>query len=106
MAARMYNLTVTAAAQPLSAAIPTDPTRGGTRDEAMRQVLLSMDTAVAFVGDSTVTTTSYGVEVFVAASPNNPLPVTIGPFETGPFKLSDLYVVGTSGKLHILAIPF
>ena len=106
MAARMFNLTVTAVAQPLSAALASPTTRGGSQDEAFRQILLSMDTAVAFIGDSTVTTSSYGVEVFVAASPNNPLPVSIGPFDAGAVKLSDLYVIGTSGKLHILAIPY
>ena len=105
MAARAYTLAVTAVAKPLSQAIPTDPSRGGPRDEAMRQILLSMDTAVAFIGDSSVTTTVYGVEIWIAAA-GVFLPVSIGPFDAGPVKLSDLYVIGTSGTLHILAIPF
>ena len=106
MAARAYQLTVTGAAQPLSAAIPIDPSRGGPLDEAYRQILLSMDTAVAFIGNSSaVASNNYGVEVWIAAA-GNPLPISIGPFEAGPIKLSDLYVIGSSGTLHILAVPY
>lgn len=102
MSLRMYNLTVTATAQPLSAAL-ANTTRGGVNDEACRQIILSMDTADCFIGDSTVTTSVYGKKLFVDTASTEQL--VFGPFESGPIKLSDLYVVGTSGKLHILTVP-
>ena len=101
MAARDYTLTITAVAQPLSNAL-TPTTRGGIVDEAMRQIILTTETDCFIGGSSAVTTSNYGYKVVSAQT----LPVVIGPFETGPVKLSDLWVIGTSGKLHILAIPF
>lgn len=102
MSVRHYNLAITAAAQPLSNAL-TPATRGGSADEACRQVILSTETD-CFIGGSGVTTSVYGYKVFAATNATEPL--VIGPFDAGPVKLSDIYVVGTSGNLHILAIPY
>lgn len=103
MAARQYNLTITAVAQRLSAAIPTDPNRGGTRDEACREIWISATTD-CFLGDAAVTTSVYGKKIFADAA-GTPL-YKLGPFDAGPVKLSDLYVVGTSGTLNLITIPF
>ena len=102
MAARHYNLTITAVAQPLSNALsPT--TRGGQSDEAYRHLILTTETD-CFIGASGVTTSVYGFKLFAQTATT--VPIEIGPFDTGPVKLSDLYVIGTSGTLHILGIPF
>lgn len=100
MAARHFTLTITTAAQRLSSVL-SPSTVGGTVDEAYRQICLTTETD-CFVGGSGVTTSDYGYKVVAAQT----LPLVIGPFETGPVKLSDIYVIGTSGKLHIFGIPF
>jgi hypothetical protein len=101
MAARDFTLTITAAAQRLSAAIPTVSGAAGP-DEAYRQIFLTTETDCFIGGSSALTTSNYGYKVVAAQT----LPLVIGPFTTGPVKLSDLWVIGTSGKLHIFGIPF
>ena len=101
MAARDFTLTITAVAQRMSAAIPTVAGAPGP-DEAYRQICLSCETDCFIGGSSALTTSAYGYKLIAAEN----LPLVIGPFETGPVKLSDLWVIGTSGKLHILGIPF
>lgn len=99
---KAFTLTVTAAAQRLSDVYGDGVgVVNAANDVPYRQILLSTETDCE-VGDSTVTTAAYGVKVQSAAT----LPVSIGPWETGPMKLSELWVVGTSGKLHILGIPY
>lgn len=71
-------------------------------DLPYRQLLVSASGAKAYLGESTVSTTDYGVLL-----DNMSLePVALGPFETGPVKLSGLYAVGAGATLHVLAIPF
>jgi hypothetical protein len=104
MAARDFTLTITAVAQPLSSVLsPT--TRGGTVDEAYRQIILSTETDCFIGSSSSLTTTAYGYKLLAPSTSGNDT-LVIGPFETGPVKLSDVWVIGTSGKLHILGIPF
>jgi hypothetical protein len=101
MAARNYQLTITAAPQRLPVAIPV-PERGGPQDEACRQILLQTETD-CFIGASAAMTTSvYGFKLLSATG----TPVPIGPFPDGPVKLSDIFVIGTSGILHIFCIPY
>lgn len=71
-------------------------------DIPYRMLLLSAETADIEVGDSAVTTSLYGLKIQSAAT----LPVALGPWETGPIKLSEIWCIGTSGKLHILGIPY
>ena len=66
-----------------------------------RQLLFTTTGADGFVGGSTVSTTN-GIKVATAG----PMPVSIGPFSTGPVKLSDLYAVGAGSTLQILGVPF
>lgn len=96
-----YQLTITAAAQRLSGAL-TDQSIGGKEDVPFRQLLITTETDCFLGGSSALTTSNYGIKVLAAQT----LPVVIGPFSTGPVKLSDLWVIGTSGKIHILGIPF
>lgn len=104
MAARSFTLATGAAATRLS-----DVYGDGVgvvnpaNDIPYRQLLLQAETADIKVGDVTLTSTNYGVLLpFTAPAPV----VSIGPFETGPVKLSQLYGLSATGKLHILAIPY
>jgi hypothetical protein len=76
----------------------------GTPDETKnipyRQLVISTAGASASLGGSPVTpSTGY---VITAAGPS----LVLGPFETGPVKLSDLYAVGAGATLTILGVPF
>lgn len=66
-----------------------------------RQLLFTASGADAVIGDSTVSGT-VGVKVAAAGVQ----PVSLGPFDTGPIKLSDLYAVGAGSTLQILGVPF
>lgn len=105
MAAKSFTLT-TAAAKTRVSDVYGDGTGvvNAANDIPYRQVILQAESADLKVGDSTVSSTVYGVLLPNAAPA---APVSIGPFsDGGPIKLSDLYVIGASGKLHILGIPF
>jgi hypothetical protein len=66
-----------------------------------RQLLLTATGAAATIGGPGVTTTT-GVTVATTA----PLPLSIGPFTTGPVKLADLYAVGAGSTLTVLGVPY
>jgi hypothetical protein len=104
MAARHFQLTLAAAAQRLSDVYGDGVgVVNAANDLPYRQLLLSATGADAFVGDDAeVDSTDYGALVDSTAL----TPVVLGPFETGPLKLSDLYVAGAGATLHVLAIPF
>ena len=107
MAARDFQIVLAAAALRLSnvygGIANAEPDAG--LNIPYRQLLLSAEGAVAFVGAaSDVTATNYGVRVEIGATAVDP--VSIGPFETGPVKLSDLWAAGAGATLHILAIPY
>lgn len=99
---RNYQLTLAAAATRLSQAL-TDTTPGGADDVGFSQLLLSASGAVAYVGgDSAVTSTTYGTRVEVSAAGD--LPVSIGPFQGGAVRLSDIWAAGAGSTLHVLGI--
>ena len=100
MAIRSYNLTLGAAAARVSDAYGGALT--AAKDIPYRQILLSSSGADAFVGDSDVSTTVYGVKL----DSTDLQPVYLGGFDEGPLKLSDLYAGGAGATLHILAIPY
>ena len=102
MAIRHYQLTLAATRQRLSAALANTEV-GGADDVAYRQLILSTSGADAFIGGPTVSTTDYGRALDSADAENQ---VSIGPFESGAVKLSDLYAVGAGATLHIFGIPF
>lgn len=103
MGLRSYQLTTTAARQRLSDAFGDGAgVVNAVKDLPFRQLLLQAAIADVFVGDVTVTTTNYGTLVPLTGSPV----ISIGPFTTGPVKLSDLYVIGTTGVIHVTGIPF
>lgn len=95
---REYSLALTASAQRLSQAF-TNPQVGGPEDFAYRQVFIRAGGAQANIGGSAVTS-STGRQIASGGE------ISFGPFETGPFKLSDLYGVGSGATLYIVGIPF
>jgi hypothetical protein len=72
-------------------------------DIPYRQLWLQAETADIKVGSSAVTTSVYGTNL-VSTAPAAPM--VLGPFESGPIKLSDIYVISTTATLHISGIPF
>lgn len=112
MALRSYTLTLTGVAQRLSQVLSTgagnaDPTGG--EDIPFRQIRLQADpanAAVVYVGDSSaVSSTAHGGSLDpTEASANS---IILGPFPTGPLRLSDIWVVGTNTqRLMVLGVPF
>jgi len=66
-----------------------------------RQLLFTASGADAYVGDSAVSS-SNGLKVAAAGVQ----PVSLGPFVSGPVKLSDLYAIGSGSTLQVLGVPF
>lgn len=112
MALRDYTLTLNGSAQQLSTVLTGDQSRGGSKDEAFRTILLQGDPAnthLIFVGSSSAVSSSlYGVAVPIPIATNNPTSlIEMSWSHSGPIKLSDIWVIGTQNeKLHILAVPF
>lgn len=107
MAARHYTLTLNGAAQRLSTVLGNTEV-GGPQDEAFRMISFQAgkaNTNDIFIGaTSSVSSSDYGVRLDPTDTQPNDI---LGHFDTGPYKLSDFYVIGTNAeKLHILAIPF
>jgi hypothetical protein len=77
----------------------------GTPDETKnipyRQLILQASGAAATLGSTSAVTTTTGLVVPLAGPP-----VVLGPFPTGPVKLSDLYAIGAGSTLTILGVPF
>ena len=107
MAARDFQLALAAGALRLSNVYggPANAEPDARDNIPYRQIILSAEGGVAFVGAAAdVTATNYGVRVEIGATAVEP--VSIGPFETGPVKLSDFWAAGAGSTLHVLAIPF
>ena len=104
MALKAFNMTVAAVAKRLSDVYGDGVGAvNAANDIPYRQIILQAETADIFIGGPLVSTTVYGNKI-VNAAPAAPL--VLGPFDTGPIKLSDFYAVSTSATLHILGIPF
>lgn len=107
-------LVLAAAAQRLSnvyggASIAPPNTIVPAQDLAYRQVILQATGADAFLGGdlpagqgALVTSTVYGT----AIDSTDLQGITLGPFSTGPIKLTDLWVAGAGATLHVTGIPF
>lgn len=104
MAARHFNFTIGAVRKRLSDVYGVGTPVGGALDIPYRQILIQSEVD-AFVGGALVTTTDYGFWITSVSNGTNSV-MPLGPFESGPIKLSDLWVVGTAGLIHIIAIPY
>jgi hypothetical protein len=109
-------LTLDGTIQRLSSVL-TDPEVGGADDEALRVVQLQMQGNSAnplFVGGApkvgtnvTLTSTDHGFRLEPGSGGVPTAPYLLGEFETGPIRLSDVYVLGTNAEvLHIMVLGF
>jgi hypothetical protein len=82
---------------------PVDP---AVTDIPYRELVLQVAGADAYIGaDSTVSPTNYGLKAAVVGQ--STVGGGIGPFDSGPVKLSDFWAVGGAGAtLHIVGIPY
>lgn len=101
MAVRHFTITLAAAVQNLATA--EGIARGGPDDLGYRTLYFQATGADAFLGESTVTTTDYGLLIESTGQPTEEI---LGASEAGPLHLSDFYAVGAGSTLHILGIPF
>ena len=67
-----------------------------------RQLVFTATGADAVIGSDPGVTAGTGLKIAMAAT----VPLSLGPFETGPLKLSDLYALGAGSTLTILGVPF
>jgi len=114
MGFRQYTLLVTggAAAVRLSDAYggPTGVVNAAT-DVPYRQLFLQAHPAngtALYIGDNDLTAPDNSAFVLQPGAGNYPA-VTLGPFDTGPMKLSDFWVVGLAGgspRLLISGVPY
>lgn len=109
MSVRDYTLTLTGVAQNLRTVL-TNTEKGGPQDEAYRQIILAQDpgnSAVIYVGaSSAVSSTLHGFSLDPTQATAQDK-ISIGPFNDGPVKLSEIWVLGTNNeKLHIFGIPY
>lgn len=71
------------------------------QDISYRQILLQAESADAFIGgDSTTTSTNYGAKVDSAEN----LP-TVLDGAPGGIKISDIWVAGNGATIHVFGIP-
>jgi hypothetical protein len=78
-------------------------------DIPLRQIIFAADPAngaVVYVGgDNTVSSTDHGFSLDPTQASSQP--VAVGPFSTGPVKLSDFWVLGTgTQRLMIGVVPY
>ena len=105
MALRFLQLTLSASPKRLSDAY------GGTAgvvdpalDIPYRALSFQAEGADFYVGGPTVSTTNYGAKFLVTG--NSAAVATLGPYNSGVLKLSDLYAVGAGATVHITGVPF
>lgn len=77
----------------------------GTPDESKnipyRQLILTATGAAATIGSTVGVTAPTGFPLAITGPP-----LVLGPFTTGPVKLSDLYALGAGSTLTILGVPY
>jgi hypothetical protein len=94
---KTYQIALAATVKRLS-----DPFGGSEALNIPFRQLLLVTSADAFLGSDNTVTTATGLKLAAAATS----PLSIGPFDTGPLKLSDFYAVGAGATLTILGVPF
>ena len=107
---RHYNLTLGAAAQRLSDALPaTDPV--DVEDIGLRELQLQADDGnsnpIFIGGNNTVTAAAHGIRIPTPTAGVPDPPIRLGGFDSGPLKLGKIWVIGTAGEiLNITGIGF
>jgi hypothetical protein len=101
MAANSYSLPLAATAKRVSDAFGDGANVvQAAHNLPFRQLLLQATGASAAVGGDNSVTLATGTQLAVGVV------VTIGPFDTGPVKLSDFYAIGAGATLSVLGVPF
>jgi hypothetical protein len=65
-----------------------------------RQLVISAAGAAATLGSAATVTAPTGFPIALNGT------IILGPFDTGPVKLSDLYALGAGATLNVLGVPF
>lgn len=107
MAIRSYQLTLAAAAKRLSQVYGDADSLANQINEAndipYRYLMLQATGADAYIGvDSTTTSTTYGTKVASADTQ----PISLGHYDAGPIRLSDIWVAGNGAVIHVTGVPF
>lgn len=106
MSWKQYSLTLTGTAQRLSTVLGVT-TPGGEQDQACRQIILAADPANAnavYVGsDDTVSDSNHAFALDPTQATARDRE-TIGPFDAGPVKLSEFWVLGTASQRLMIGI--
>ena len=102
---KQYVLDLDGTAQRLSTALGlTDPS------PSLRHISLQPGAAGGnpiYLGDADVSATDYAVRLAAPAGAVPPAPYIIEGYDSGPFRLSDFYVIGTEQEiLHIGVVEF
>lgn len=108
MAFKAYQLTLAATPKQLSEVfgVGSDPATNAftLANIPFRQLtfqLLTSATGSAFIGESSAMTTSvYGFRVDPA---DTAPPILLGPFDSGPMKLSDFWALGSAGEVLLIS---
>ena len=108
--AKHFILTLNGSAQRLSSVLPNVAV-GGVDDIGCRQIILQQvpaNTAVIYGGaDDTVSATDHGWSLDPTQATAGNDRVVFGPFDSGPIRLSDIWVIGTNNELlAIFLIPY
>jgi hypothetical protein len=102
MALRSFSLTLSASAKRVSDVYGgAASVRDAATDITYRQLLVQATGADAYLGDSTAVSAATGMKLTAGAAP-----VSIGPFDSGPIKLSDLWGIGAGATLQVVGVPF
>lgn len=108
MAFKHYTLTLTAVAQRLSTVLAQQAV-AGVDDVSCRQIVFAADPANAaavYIGSSSgVSSTSHAFSLDPTQASHTP--VVLGPFDAGPLRLSDFWVIGANNeRLMVGIVPF
>jgi hypothetical protein len=95
---KTYQVALTASAQRVSTVLALTE----AQNIPYRQLILSAGGADATIGGDASVTAGTGFKVALTAT----VPLSLGPFPTGPLKLSDLYALGAGSTLSIIGVPF
>lgn len=102
MAVRTYQLALAAGAKRLSDVYGGPPGVADPKtDIPYRELVLQVGGAIAALGgDNQVTASVFGYQFQINGA------LTLGPFEAGPVKLSDLWLIGAGATISIVGVPY
>lgn len=101
MSARAYSLTLAAAAKRVSDVYGDGASVvNAASDIPYREIKLQAGGSTLYVGSDSTVAAATGFVVLTDQT------ITLGPYQTGPVKFSNLWVAGAGATLHVLAVPY